>query len=225
MLSAPWVVGPITPCSRYVRVEGLLPRATVRLFRAGGVQIAEAAAKLPFELIRLDAAVKLEPGWEISATQEKDGEISEPSPVPYHVLVPPSLDALEQMFFLAPPVQCGTCLSLGGIVPGATVTVEVSGNPPATTVAKWATATLTIPDGISPGLATPGPITVRQHGCGLERAAVVTFPPPLKLENDPKLYEEPSEVPSLPAPVLQPPPQACQRLLHLTGIQPVPSSA
>jgi hypothetical protein len=220
MLSAPWVIGPITPCSRYVRVEGLLPRATVRLFRAGGVQIGEAAAQLPFDMIPLDAAVQLEPGWEIAATQEKDGEVSEPSPVPYQVLLPPSLDALELMFFLAPPVQCGTCVSLGGIVPGATVMVELSGNPPATTVAKWATATLTIPGGISVGPGVPAPITVRQRGCGHDRGAVVTFPPPLKLQSDLPPSVESSGVPSLPAPVLEPPPQACQRLLHLTGIQP-----
>ena len=39
MLSAPWVVGPITPSSRFALVEGLLTRATVRLFRDGTIQV------------------------------------------------------------------------------------------------------------------------------------------------------------------------------------------
>ena len=62
MLSAPWVVGPITPCSRYVRVEGLLPRATVILYKEGTIKIATAAAQLPAELIKLDAGIQPEPG-------------------------------------------------------------------------------------------------------------------------------------------------------------------
>ena len=116
------------------------------------------------------------------------------------------------MFFPAPPIQCGTCLSLGGVVPGATVTVELNGNQLPPKVAKWATVTVPVSGGISVGVV-PTPITVKQYGCGNDRGGVMTFPAPLKLEKG-------LNVADLPAPVFDPPPQACQRLLHLTGIQP-----
>jgi hypothetical protein len=222
MLSAPWVVGPITPCSRYVRVEGLLPRATVRLFQDGATEIGTTAALLPFELVQIDSSVQLEPGAMITATQEKDGEVSEHSPVAYQVLLPPSEEAYDRMFFLSPPVQCGTCVSLAGLIPGATVTVELSDNPPVSTVAQWTIATLPVSDGINlaPGMPpTPGPITVRQQGCGNDRGGTMTFPPPLRLRST-NLAAEPEFAPDLPAPAFEPPPQACQRLLHLTGLQP-----
>ena len=161
MLSAPWVVGPITPCSRFVLVEGLLTRATVRLFRDGTVPIGKTAAQFPFEFVELDSSVELEPGAMITATQELDGEVSEHSPVPYQVLLAPSAEAFERMFFLAPPIQCGTCLSLGGVVPGATVTVELNGNQLPPKVAKWATVMVPVSGGISVGVV-PTPITVKQ---------------------------------------------------------------
>ena len=172
MLSAPWVVGPITPCSRYVRVEGLLPRATVRLFQDGNIPIGTTAAQLPFELVQLDASVQLEPGAMITATQEKDGEISEHSPVPYQVLLPPPAEAYDRMFFLSPPVQCATCVSIGGVIPGATVTLELSDNPAVTTVAQWTIVRLPVVDGINLGPGTPpvpGKIVVHQAGCGNDR--------------------------------------------------------
>ena len=210
MLSAPSVVGPITPCSRHVRVEGLLPRATVRLFQNGTMPIGMTTAQMPFELVQLDATVQLEPGAKITATQETDNDTSAHSPVPYRVLLPPGDDAFDRMFFLAPPAQCGTCVWIGGAIPGAAVSIEFADNLPVSTVAHWTVAALHVSDGISAG-STAGPITVRQYGCGHDRGGTMTFPPPLK---------QVANAPDLLPPLFDPPPQACQQILHLTGIQP-----
>ena len=58
MLSAPFVVGPITPCSRSVLVRGQLPGAFVTIF-ANNVLVGSAAVGTPEALVPLLPGVAL----------------------------------------------------------------------------------------------------------------------------------------------------------------------
>ena len=135
-LSSPLVIGPISPCSRKVRVQGPMPGAEVRIFE-GQRLVGSGVATAPDCLIPLLPSVRLHPGAEIFASQHLNGDDSELTRMPGNVLEMPSSEDFENMYALCPFFMCSTCLWFGGIFPGTTITVSIGGAPPISVQADY----------------------------------------------------------------------------------------
>src|SRR5829696_862518 len=138
MLSAPLVVPPATPWSRSLRVKNQKQGAVVAIF-ADGQRIGGALASSPDIFVPLDPGFQLQAGQELTASQEKGGEKSGPAAKAsaVKVLKAPTYSMLGKILSHAPLAECGTCVWLQGVVPGADVTVTIGTAPPLTVTAEW----------------------------------------------------------------------------------------
>jgi hypothetical protein len=132
MLSAPKVIPPLTPCSTHIRVQWLLPGATVRILADGREVAKKDRVASSEELIELPLYTRLKPGAMVLAEQSLDGDASgiPPFDLAVKVLKHPDSDDLDDLYAPFPLLQCATCLFVGGTIPGATVSLDLNGGPP-----------------------------------------------------------------------------------------------
>ena len=168
MLSAPVVA----PWSKSLRVKNQLRDAVVSIF-ADGQRVGGAFATSPDMFVPLDPGFVLQPGQKVTASQEKDGDKSVPTAESsaVKVLKEPSLSLLGKILSRAPLSECGTCLWLEGVVPGADVTVMIGAASPVTVTAEWTGVHVDVPQ-LSPAEA----VVVRQ-GRGAVVGPNVKLPP------------------------------------------------
>ena len=196
---------PVSECSPFVRVQGQLSGATVRV-TADGVLIAEGKVASADALIEIMPGVTLVAGQKLHATQSIDEETSPSSPEPAVVQARPSS--------LASPVVgvlqlCSECLFVGNIMPGAQV-VATSGTGPSAVIRGEADkAWITKQVGIAPPAEEDDPVRVRQEAslCNLSGESVTvnvdTTPPP-----------------QLAPPTIETPVKECQASLRLRNVEP-----
>ena len=126
-LLPPRVIGPLSECSTGVRVQGQLTGSTVTV-DADGVQVAQDTALWADQIITLAGGASLAIGAKVTATQTVGLDTSIPSPE--HVVVQQRPPTIGPVAFVSNLTMCGGCLSLEGLVPGATVRVQA--------VQRWA---------------------------------------------------------------------------------------
>jgi Domain of unknown function (DUF4185) len=205
MLTAPVIVPPVTPWSQSLRVKNQSRGAVVSIF-ADGQRIGGALASLPDMFVPLDPGFVLQPGQKVTASQEKDGEHSVPAAQSSTVTVlkEPSSSLLGKIFSRAPLSECGTCLWLEGVVPGADITVIIGTASPVTVTAEWTAVHVDVPP------LSPAETVVVRQSRGAVVGPNVTLPPVLP---------KPQGL-LLPAPKVQEPLYLCDRVLELTEIRP-----
>lgn len=119
-LVPPRVVGPLSECSTGVRVEGQVAGAHVEVF-ADGSKVAEGTASGGVDTFPLTD--DLHEGDEVTATQtDTSGNTSDETPEPVEVQAEP--DDVPPVAFRTETYECGECVWLDGLVPGATAEVE-----------------------------------------------------------------------------------------------------
>ncbi|MBV8730442.1 MAG: hypothetical protein JO336_11615, partial [Acidobacteriia bacterium] len=123
-LLPPVVVGPISECSSSVRVQGQLIGATVDIF-SNGSNVGTGVATWTDQVFPLKGGVALAPGANITAKQTSGGQTSPASPIP--VVVQKKPPVIGPVGWRTHIYECGQCLFLDGMVPGATVEVTVGG--------------------------------------------------------------------------------------------------
>ena len=138
-LLPPRVVGPLSECSGSVRVQGQLTGSTVTVF-ADGAPVASGTASWSDQTFTLGTA--LAPGQLVNATQTIGLETSLPSPETVQVQAKPPV--VGGVGFRSHLNQCGECLWLEGLVPGAKVELRdggtVLGSGRATTATRGCTS-------------------------------------------------------------------------------------
>lgn len=115
----PRVVGPLSECSTGVRVKGQVPGAEIEVF-ADGTKVAEGTAGGATDTFPLTD--DLSAGQEVTATQTTGGATSDPTPEPVEVQAEPP--EIPPVAFRTETYECGECVWLDGLVPGATARVE-----------------------------------------------------------------------------------------------------
>jgi hypothetical protein len=115
-LIAPEVKGPISTCSKKVRIKGHIAGATVKVL-VNGAQTASKVSNWPDDVFDINAS--LNAGDKITATQEFGGEASPESPLPAVVQHVPS--TLANLTIPTHLHQCGTAVWTEGSVPGSKV--------------------------------------------------------------------------------------------------------
>lgn len=115
-LLAPEAKGPLSTCSKKVRVRGHIAGATVRVL-VNGSETTSKLSNWPDDIF--DIGTGLNAGDRVTARQEFNGETSPESPLPVIVQhVPPTLASLTIATRL---YRCGTAIWTEGAVPGAGV--------------------------------------------------------------------------------------------------------
>src|ERR1700680_2954831 len=125
-LLSPKVVGPLSECSSNVRVKGQLTGATVDIL-ANGASVGGGLATWSDQVFPLNVGVTLAQGAQVTATQSLGGTTSPPSPIPIAVMKRPGAGMVGNVGCKTHIYQCGQCLWLDGMVPGAKVEVKVGG--------------------------------------------------------------------------------------------------
>jgi hypothetical protein len=121
----PRVQGPILTTSPAVQVSSVLANATVTLLAAGAPVGSTSATANGSVWVPVSGA--LAPGQSVTATQQTSDGTSDPSPTGVPVLAVPS--PLPSPVFESPMSVCMSQLRMGGLVPGAEITILVDGDP------------------------------------------------------------------------------------------------
>src|ERR1035438_10383018 len=120
-LLPPVVVGPLSVCNSSVRVQGQLIDAVVDLF-LDGVNVGSGKALWTDQAIPLKTGAKLKAGRNVTAKQTTTGP---PSGASAAVVVQTEPKVIGSVACETHIYECGQCLWLDGMVPGATVEVTV----------------------------------------------------------------------------------------------------
>ena len=115
-LLPPRVIGPLSECSSRVRVQGHLTGSNVTVY-ADGVQVGHGMASWPDQTFAL--TTPLAAGQQVTSTQTVGMDTSIASPEAVDVQAKPPV--IGPVGFLSHLNQCGECVWLEGLVPGATV--------------------------------------------------------------------------------------------------------
>jgi hypothetical protein len=171
--------------------------------------VGSGTAKGPITFVNLDPGITLTMGRLITARQDWNGDSSPPTPesTAVKVLKTPTAAMLGEIISRARPLECGVCLWLEGIVPGATVTVDIPGSPAITANADWTAVHVDVAS-----LSSAATIHARQVACGVI-GSVVTLPNPLRHVTGPTAWVSP--------PGVDTPLYLCQRAITL---HPLPGS-
>jgi hypothetical protein len=122
-LLAPEVKGPVSICSKKVRIKGHIAGSTVSVF-VNGAQTSSKASGWPDDVF--DVGTALNVGDKITAKQEFGGDTSPESPLPAIVQNVPA--TLASLTILTDLHSCGSAIWSEGAVPGADVRVIINGN-------------------------------------------------------------------------------------------------
>ncbi|MBA2555236.1 MAG: hypothetical protein H0V10_16420, partial [Geodermatophilaceae bacterium] len=198
-LLPPRVIGPLSECSTRVRVQGQLTGATVTIY-ADGVQVGTGVASWSDDVFSLAAPIGA--GQQVSATQTVGLETSIASPETVQVQAkPPVVGPVGLRSHLN---QCGECVWLEGLVPGAKVELRDGG----TTIATGESYDGNARFHLSTPLAAGMDIKAQQDACGT--AGVLIEGPPVDI-----LVEK---LQSLPTPVVNAPLHECERRVTISNI-------
>lgn len=205
MLNPIEVVSPVSACSRKVKVRGQLPGTMIRIY-ANGAEIGSDVAQSTTTFIGLTRDPIA--GEKITATQTQGASTSKPLSPSLAATVPnpPLPQTLGRVFSRAGLVECGTCLWLEGIEPGAQVTVSVAGRPPVVANSDW----LALHIETLYGLAPADQIVVRQQACG-------TQGPPVAL---PGVRRQANPMAPVSPPTIEQPLVACQKAISVRDVYP-----
>ncbi len=202
-LLPPRVIGPLSECSSHVRVQGQLTGATVDLF-ANGVHVGSGVATWSDQVFPLNGGVTLAASAGVTATQSLGGQVSAPSPQP--VVVQKKPPVIGNVGCQTHIYACGECLWLDGMVPGATVEVQVGGVLRGSGRADDGTARI----GLSPQTSLGDILDAQQIACGT--AGPIT---PLPA---PDAVPLPKDQRFLPSPTVGAPLKACQRAVTVSNV-------
>jgi hypothetical protein len=201
-LLPPRVTGPLSECSTGVRVQGQITGSVVTVF-ADGIQVAQGTASWSNQIFTLAGGGSLVAGAKVTATQAVGTETSIASPE--YVEVQRQPPAIGPVAFASNLTQCGECVWLEGLVPGAKVEVRVQGGPTLGSGASY--------DGdarlhLSPPIGAGNVIVAQQEACG--SAGPVTTGPPVEV-----LVEH---VRILPTPRVEKPLKECARAVTVSDV-------
>ncbi len=201
-LLPPRVIGPLSECSTGVRVQGQLTGSTIQVF-ANGAVVAQGTAFGPDQIFPLNSGASLSGGDQVTATQTIGLDTSIPSPEPVEVQTKPP--TIGPVAFVSHLNQCGRCLWLEGLVPGAKVEVRASGGP---VLGSGDTYDGVARLGLNPSLAVGMVVEAQQEACGMP--GVVTTGPPVDIIAE-KLRR-------LPTPTVESPLRECQRTVTISDV-------
>ena len=198
-LLPPRVIGPLSECSTRVRVQAMLSGSTVTVFADGAV-VASGVASWSDQTFTLSAA--LGPAQQVTATQTIGLDTSLPSPEAVEVQAKPPV--VGGVGFLSHLNECGECLWLEGLVPGAKVELFGSGALLGSAESYDGSARMHLSAPLAAGMA----ITAQQNACGI--AGTVTNGPPVDVLVEKKR--------TLPTPVVQSPLHECERRVTISNV-------
>ena len=134
-LPAPVYISPLSPCMTRVRLDALVPGATVRV-KVNGQVLAETAVIQATEWLGLDQNIALPPGARLETTQEISlGAQLLTSPSVAGMPIPPfghEIELLPPPGITEPLQACETSLAFFNMVPAADVLIENEGQ-----TAEW----------------------------------------------------------------------------------------
>ena len=200
-LLPPRVIGPLSVCSTGVRVQGQLTGSTVSVFANAGL-VAQGIASGPDQVFPLNPGASLGAGQQVSATQTVGLDTSVPSPETVGVQAKPP--TIGPVAFVSNLNECGRCLWIEGLVPGAEIDVRASGGPSLAHGSSY--------DGVArvhlnPPLAAGMTVEAQQTACGTP-GAVTTGPPvdPIREQR------------TLPTPIVESPLRECQHTVTVSNV-------
>lgn len=198
-LLPPRVVGPLSECSGSVRVNGQLTGATVTIF-ADGVAVGSGVATWSDETFVLTGS--LSAGQQVTATQSLGLDTSIASPESVAVQArPPTVGGVG---FRSHLNQCGTCVWLEGLVPGAKVELRDGATVLGSGESYDGNARFHLTTPLAAGMS----ITAQQEACGTP--GTVTAGPAVDV-----LVEK---LRTLPTPVVRAPLHECERRVTVENI-------
>ncbi|WP_043345533.1 DUF1326 domain-containing protein [Belnapia moabensis] len=198
-LLPPRVIGPLSECSGSVRVQAHLTGATVTIFADGAV-VATGVASWSDQTFPL--SVPLSPDQNVTATQTVGMETSPASPEAVQVQArPPTIGPVG---FRSHLNQCGECVWLEGLVPGAKVELRDGATVLGSGESYDGNARFHLATPLALGIA----ITAQQTACGI--AGSVTNGPPVDVVVEKQR--------TLPTPVVQSPLRECERKVTISNI-------
>lgn len=198
-LLPPRVIGPLSECSSRVRVQGHLTGATVTIF-ANGAVVATDTATWSDQTFSLTTS--LTAGQEITATQTIGMDTSIVSPEVVIVQAKPPV--IGGVGFRSHLNQCGECVWLEGLVPGAKVEVRDG----ATVIGSGESYDGNARFHLSTPLAAGMTITAQQEACG--SSGIIT--------NGPSVDIIAEQMQALPTPVVLSPLRECERRVTVSNI-------
>lgn len=206
-LLPPRVVGPLSECSDRVRVKGQLSGSQVEVY-ADGTLVASGSSSGGSDTFTLTQS--LDAGETVTARQIVGTDQSSPTPDPQAVEVQAEPAEIGPVKFKTKLFECGECLWLGGLVPGASVDVSADGDVlgSATTYDGRARVNLSRP------LQPSDDVIGQQTACG--RDGVETDGPPIQHP----VGDAETQGRILPAPEVETPLQECERAITFDGLYP-----
>jgi hypothetical protein len=199
-LTPPLVVAPLSECSTQARVQNQLIGATVAIF-ANGAHVGGGVATWSDEVFPLTAP--LIAGHVVTAKQTFGGSTSPATPPADGVIVQKKPPVVGTVGFSSQLWNCGQCLHLDGMVPGATINVWVGGALAATGSSVDGTVRL----GLSVPLSSSKTVSAQQTACGI----VGTMTP------GPTPSPWPREQ-ALPTPTIDTPLKECERSVTVSNV-------
>ena len=198
-LLPPHVIGPLSECSGSVRVQGQLSGSTVAIF-ADGIAVGSGLATWSDQIFSLSAS--LSAGQQVTATQTVGMDTSPPSPEAIEVQAkPPVVGAVG---FRSHLNQCGECVWLEGLVPGAKVEMRDGGTVLGTGESYDGNARFHLSTPLAGGMD----IKAQQTACSTP--GTVTDGPPVDV-----LVEK---LQTLPTPVVRTPLRECERRVTVSNV-------
>jgi hypothetical protein len=202
-LPVPVFASPLSTCVSTLRLDGLVPGATVEV-RHNGTTVGRITAGRTSEFVRLDPAVSLSAGSRLEARQEVRSEGGVLSSAPAFSLPLPLANREQQLpapGIGQPVIACKTALAFSNMVPSAEVVVDNEG-----TATEW----LNVAAAYTGWGAAPfqqGKLIAKQRftNCGLESPDTVVPVGPPQPPGQPVIT-------ALPCPKL--------RKVYLTGLEP-----
>ena len=198
-LLPPRVVGPLSECSGKVRVQAQLTGSTVTIFADGAV-VGTGVASWPDQTFTL--SIPLAAGQKVTATQTVGLDTSPPSTEAVEVQSKPPV--IGPVGFRSHLNQCGECVWLEGLVPGATVELRDGGTVLGSGESYDGNARFHLSAPLAAGMS----IRAQQTACGTPGS--VTNGPPVDVLIE-KLH-------TLPTPVVQTPLRECERRVTVSHI-------
>lgn len=198
-LLPPRIIGPLSECSGSARVQGQITGSTVTIF-ANGAVVGTGTASWSDQTFPL--TVPLAAGQQVTATQTVGLDVSPPSPEAVEVQAkPPVVGAVG---FRSHLNQCGECVWLEGLVPGAKVELRDGVTVLGAGESYDGNARFHLSAPLAAGMA----IKAQQTACGTPGS--VTDGPPVDA-----LVER---MRTLPTPVVQTPLRECERRVTVSNV-------
>lgn len=193
------VIGPLSQCSGSVRLQGQLTGSAVTIFADGAI-IGSGLATWPDQIFPLSAS--LVAGQQITATQTVGIETSPPSTEAVEVQAKPPV--IGTVGFRSHLNQCGECIWLEGLVPGAKVELRDGGTILGAGESYDGNARLHLSTPLAAGMD----IKAQQTACST--LGVITDGPQVDV-----LVEKQH---TLPTPVVQTPLRECERRVTVSNV-------